>query len=144
VEACLLGELPKLIESEREYISHGNNPKYLAEYRLAAVEDFDSLLSAARRARGVLGKQPPKFREAPWHSDALWIASFLSMVGKRTGKNMNFLRAQRREVLFIESALGHAGVTDETRGEKKVIQADSIARAFARRKPQSIPQVAFT
>jgi hypothetical protein len=138
----LLGELPKLIASEREYISRGGDPKYIAEYRSAALDVFDGLLSATRQARNFLGRSPQKVRKAPWHSDALWIASFLTMVAKRAGRNVNFLQAHRPEVVLIESALCTAGVTQRNGG--KEITADSIARAFARRKPQSIPQVAFT
>jgi hypothetical protein len=120
----LIDQLPILIEAERQKTA-------LPEMSPAAVVHgntiqgvFRDLQSAAVRANKFLGNQRPEQRITPWFGDALWIGSFLRMLGAGSDRPVALTKAQCPGVEFIEHALARAGAEHVTR--------DAIAKQMSR------------
>jgi hypothetical protein len=121
--AALSDELPTLIEVDRKTVELMRNSPSLAARLQTDLEVFENLLSAAQNANELLClKAPP--RRNPWFGDALWIASFLKMVGQRTGKRVSLTKSEGPAVIFIDTALNRARVPHVSR--------EGIAKSMAR------------
>jgi hypothetical protein len=120
---ALSRELPALIEVDRKTVELMRNSPRLAAHLQTDLEVFENLLSAAQHANELLCLEAPS-RRAPWFGDALWIASFLWMLGQRTGKRVTLTNSDSQSVIFIETALERASETHVSR--------DAIAMAMRR------------
>jgi hypothetical protein len=122
--AALSKELPTLIEVDRKTVELMRNSPSLAAHLQTNLEVFENLLSAAQHANELLWCPKAPTRRAPWFGDALWIASFLRMLGQKTGKRVSFTNSDSQAVAFINTALKRASGTH--------VSGDAIAMAMRR------------
>jgi hypothetical protein len=78
-------ELPALVDFLRD-ASQEPLPAYLDDVLERRIGIFEGLRVAALHALELTGSQPPRVREAIWHGDAIWLAGFANMVGRRSDR----------------------------------------------------------
>jgi signal transduction histidine kinase len=122
--AALSHELPTLIGVDRKTVELMRNSPSIAARLQTNLEVFENLLSAAQHAKELLHLKAAPARCGSWFGDALWIASFLRMLGQRTGKHVSLTKSESPAVAFIDTALKRARVPHKSR--------DAIAQAMRR------------
>jgi hypothetical protein len=127
-------ELPALVDFLRD-ASQEPLPAYLDDLLERQIGIFEGLRVAALHARELTGSQPPRVREAIWHGDAIWLAGFANMVGRRVGQ-MPKLASAGDGVQFMIAGLALARIT---------VSEDQVIKLFQRRKrcKEPIPSIAY-
>jgi hypothetical protein len=124
-------ELPALVDFLRD-ASQEPLPAYLDDALERRIGIFEGLRVAALHALELTGSQPPRVREAIWHGDAIWLAGFANMVGRRVGQ-VPKLTSAGDGVQFMIGALALAGIT---------VSKDQVIKLF-RRRTKPIPSAAY-
>jgi hypothetical protein len=115
-------ELPALVDFLRD-ASQEPLPAYLDDVLERRIGIFEGLRVAALHARELTGSQPPRVREAIWHGDAIWLAGFANMVGRRVGQ-VPKLASAGDGVQFMIAVLALARIT---------VSEDQVIKLFQRR-----------
>jgi len=132
----LLGNLPQLIQQQQQDFEAAPRSVGATTHGLTILRAFNELLVAATSADKFLGRVAPPRRVSAWFSDALWLATFVRMLGERARKQIGLTNAESPAVHFIVRALKRA-IPEEP------VNPENVARTMDRHKklfePLGIP-----
>jgi hypothetical protein len=128
----LLRNLPSLIELQQQDFELAPKTPGAVQHGTTVLHIFNDLLAAAQRADKFLGRTARPGRVAAWFSDALWIATYLRMLGERAGIPVGLTKADSPGVRFIYQAIKRAL-------PKEGVRPASVARNMDRHKEMIDP-----
>jgi hypothetical protein len=123
--SALLRDLPQLIQHQQEdFQAAAPESPGAIKHGLAILGALNELHVAAGRADKLPGRVTPPKRTSAWFPDALWLATFVRMLGERASKSIGLTNAESPAVQLIIVAFDRA-----LPGERV-----SVARAMHRHK----------
>jgi hypothetical protein len=123
--SALIRDLPVLVELQQQDRQMAPTTPGAVSHGLTVQRVFDDLLTAAQQADKFLGRRRQRVRVAAWFPDALWIATYLRMLGEKAEKKVGLTKAESPAGRFISCALKRVWPSEP-------ITPDNIARAMSR------------
>jgi len=123
---ALTRDLAQFLELQKQDFELAPKSEGAVLHGSTILKVFNDLLVAAQLADKYLGRRPP-VPNSPWFPDALWIATYLRMLGETAGKAVGLTKVESPAVQLIWLALKRIGASGK-------FSPDAIAKAMHRHK----------